>query len=832
MNLSTPAIGYGINVSNYEVIIDQNANWYELVIKVPSDSPDSGTYECSYFDTVASRKRAIMSIVLNVMRINESVTCNFNALPALNSNADEETEVVCTWTNMQPNTFYFDIGNGEVLLADIQYFDRIITRESFAGISSIDCILTLENNEVVTTPCSSSTGDAGITDGVVRVDPFVGELPEGSNATFSCTSGNLDKQSQVSWHVTYPESGDAVGQERLVEDQNLVTILHVQSSDQSILIECRVPLDDNTLVSSFASLRVVEATTPLVRRPPGESQTNRTTIPTTPNHNNEIAATQPLANSKQSNGAAVAAAVIILIIVLIVSIVIAIFIVRRKQKFKRVQSEIVDKESVAKPIQLQEIPHTAPNGSSQLYALSFKDKKSKRHHSADVDLLTVDETSTERSPSSSNGILSVGHSGSHDQIYAEPEAAAVTKSASLPFLDVSEYETISVKSDEQQKSHTLSTSSSSTNSNRRWTSQRMKKGNPGTPPRARHALSFRAPTASNPDVSSEYTKMTINRNIVPSDIKASSPKVSATLYAAADDPALQENKAVREDKQGNSDSVPDLSALYAKPDKRSTRDKKPSRCGKQGQAQQSHNEPALYAKPDKLVNRDSSKGGRSHSEDQVGVSTNNEYAEVCKVVRKPSKDDPEITDTYLSSLPGPFSGSFSGDVKGKNKSVSLHRETSTRSAPPKPLREKCQSEFIGSNTYSVVSDYEIMSKVVKETDEDNDYDECGNNQPVGRKSEYDHPNPIHLGQVANTLPRINETTQDSQDHDYSHIDDQRSRSMHRNYYSSVCDDDGAGRTNPAVVPPSPQYADINEAMYASVDDGDENSSDYYDSDFD
>ena len=58
------------------------------------------------------------------------------------------------------------------------------------------------------------------------------------------------------------ESGVQLSQDRLIEDQNHITIINVRANDHAILIECRVLFDDELMVSSFAALLVSERTAP------------------------------------------------------------------------------------------------------------------------------------------------------------------------------------------------------------------------------------------------------------------------------------------------------------------------------------------------------------------------------------------------------------------------------------------------------------------------------------------------------------------------------------------------------------------------------------------
>ena len=718
---------------------------------------DSSIYECGYEYGPNSKYGAIMATDVIVLSMADSHSCLFYKLPVLDSNPDSESEIVCTWSHTQTASSHFE-KSGETIEADLQYSDRIISRRNSADVTDdIDCVVVTQNNERISTPCTAD--NATNEEGVVRVDPFLSEIANGSDASFTCMVGNQDYQSGISWHVTY-DDGVEVGQERLNADQNVVTILNVQEGDESILVECRVPVE-NTQVSSFAALSVVEATVSPSRRPPGESQSNTTTVSTTPQQDGGFI-TQSTSPPEQKTVVIIAAIIIVVIIVILI-IIIIILVLRRRHK-----SSEDKKQSRKENTELRDIPHETHNGSSQLYALSFKDKRVRKHHSADV----ADDKSKQQSLSSSCGILNVQPSSSGERIYAEPDIGEtvssqkagltgfkppVVKSASLPLLDVSEYETISYECDDKRKANTLSalsvTSLSGSRSERRWTSQRFKKGTPETPPRARHAFSFRRPTVKNPNVSSEYTDMVVNRKSDPIEHVDSPPRISVT---------------------------------YAKPDKKKTGQKKTS--------------------PRKEEKENTG---------QTADNSNHEYADISKVVSKDEViDNEELIDTYLTSLPGPFCSPMVGSSEGKNKAASLHRMAS-RSAPPmKPQRGKCQSEFLGNAAYSMISDYEIMSEQIKESDEGNyDYDDLDNDDEFRPTSAYDQPRPVSRGQSLHSLTLMDECAKAPEvEGNYSE----------QNEYETITTQ-GNNHDISTTVPQSPGYADIAEMSYSSIDDFGSNS---------
>ena len=241
-----------------EVSIDRNTNRYDMILTRP-EVEDSWTYECGYEYGSRSNYGVIMTIVITVLSKADSQSCIFHQLPILPTSRDRETEVTCLWSHSKNVTAHFQKENGEIIGADLQYSDRIISRKNSVDVSDINCVALTLDNETISTSCTAN--NAASDQGLVRVDPFLAETVDGSNVSFTCTGGTQDYQSSISWHVAN-ESGVQLSQDRVIEDQNHITIINVRANDQATLIECRIPFAENLTVSSFAALLVVEPTTP------------------------------------------------------------------------------------------------------------------------------------------------------------------------------------------------------------------------------------------------------------------------------------------------------------------------------------------------------------------------------------------------------------------------------------------------------------------------------------------------------------------------------------------------------------------------------------------
>nr|XP_054755731.1 uncharacterized protein LOC129261709 [Lytechinus pictus] len=255
-----PSTGYGVDPENYEVIIDESQQIYELVIKSIDLSTESGTYERGY-DYGANRKYiSLASTTIYVRPFTESVSCHQYLLPSLGSEISHDYEVACSWTHSQAGVAHFDNNNGDSISVNLRVPGRIISRIQSQDTPGIICRFMLESDTSLTlnAPC---IGDN--TPGLVRVDPFVSEVALGSNSSFVCTSGNQNYSPEISWDVSVNGSEH---QERLVESGEVMSIVKVQAEDEDILVECQVRISQDVVVSSFASLRIVEVTTPPSRK--------------------------------------------------------------------------------------------------------------------------------------------------------------------------------------------------------------------------------------------------------------------------------------------------------------------------------------------------------------------------------------------------------------------------------------------------------------------------------------------------------------------------------------------------------------------------------------
>ena len=296
-----PSLGYGVDPENYKVIIDQSQQTYKLVILAINLSTEAGIYECGYekgpgrrYTPLASamiivspfqqyvevttppsrrfteekgpgrRYTSLAPATTNVSPFQQSVSCHQYRLSFLGSEVNQEFEVACSWAHGQPGEAYFDSSSGETIDVDLRFPGRIISRIESQDTPSIICRFLLDSDasSTVNAPCF---GDD--TPGLVRVDPFISEVTLGSSASFVCTSGNQNYSPEISWNVSIIGSDPRDSQDRLIENNDVLSILNVQDDDQDMLVECQVHISENLMVSSYASLRIVENTTPLSLTP-------------------------------------------------------------------------------------------------------------------------------------------------------------------------------------------------------------------------------------------------------------------------------------------------------------------------------------------------------------------------------------------------------------------------------------------------------------------------------------------------------------------------------------------------------------------------------------
>ena len=295
-----PSTGYGVDPDNYKVIVDQSQQIYKLVILAINLATEAGIYECGYEKGSGRRYTPLASAMITVTPFPESVNCHQFALSSLGSEVNQEFEVACFWAHSQPGEAYFDCSSGEAIDVDLRFPGRIISRIESQDSPSIICRFMLDSDASVTinTTC---IGDNIA--GLVRVDPFISEVALGSRASFVCTTTNQNYSPEISWNVSVNGSDLLDIQDRLIENNDVLSIVNVQDEDQDMLVECQVHISEDLMVSGYASLRIVEVTVPPSRRPPGKSQSDRTTDTTTmPNSIIEVVRpAPPNANSGMGN---------------------------------------------------------------------------------------------------------------------------------------------------------------------------------------------------------------------------------------------------------------------------------------------------------------------------------------------------------------------------------------------------------------------------------------------------------------------------------------------------------------------------------------------------
>ena len=330
-----PSTGYGVVPDNYKLIVDQSQQIYKLVILAINLATEAGIYDCGYDRGTSKIYTPLASAMITVTPFPESVSCHQFMLSSLGSEGNKEFEVSCSWTHSQPGEAHFDSSSGGTTDVDLRFPGRIISRIESRDTPSIICrfMLDSDTSSTVNAPCFGDN-----TPGLVRVDPFISKVTLGSSASFVCTSGNQTYSRKISWNVNVNGSDPLDCQDRLIENNDVLSIVHVQDDDQDMLVECQVHISEDLMVSGYASLRIVENTTPPSRRSPGETLSNRTTDRTT--QNSIIEVTRPL-TPRARGSLVIALAVIIpavipviLIFVIIKSFRISFFRNKRKIKCK------------------------------------------------------------------------------------------------------------------------------------------------------------------------------------------------------------------------------------------------------------------------------------------------------------------------------------------------------------------------------------------------------------------------------------------------------------------------------------------------------------------
>ena len=363
-----PLTGFGVDPDNYKVIIDQSQQTYKLVILAINLATEGGIYDCGYDRGTSKIYTPLASAMITVTPFPESVSCHQFLLSSLGSGVNQEFEVACSWTHSQPGEAHFDNSSGEAIDVDLRFPGRIISRIESQDAPSIICRFMLDSDASLTVnaPCIGEN-----TPGLVRVDPFISEVTLGSNTSFVCTSGNQNYSPEISWNVRVNGSDPLDIPDRLIENNDFLSIVNVQDDDQDMLVECQVHISEDLIVSSYATLRIVEVTTPPSRRPPGESQSNQTTDRTT-TQNGIIEVTRPLTPSTSGSMVIALTVVIIFVIAIIALIFIIVILFRRRNRRPLRRKDGEDKIHTYDTIELQKIPHTQHDGSSQLYAGIFQ----------------------------------------------------------------------------------------------------------------------------------------------------------------------------------------------------------------------------------------------------------------------------------------------------------------------------------------------------------------------------------------------------------------------------------------------------------------------------
>ncbi|XP_041463866.1 uncharacterized protein LOC121414882 [Lytechinus variegatus] len=250
-----PRTGYGVEFENYEVIIDESQQTYELVIKSIKLSTESGTYECGYNYGANRKYTPLATTTISVRPFTESVSCHQYLLPSLGSEISQEYEVACSWSHNQAGVANLYSDNGDSISVDLRLPGHIISRIQSRDTPGAFCRFMLESDTSLTfnAPC---IGDN--THRPVRVDPFVSKVALGSNSSFVCTSGNQNYSPEISLDVSVNGRDH---QERVFKSGEVLSIVNVQAEDEEILVECQVRISQDVVASSFGSLRIVEVTT-------------------------------------------------------------------------------------------------------------------------------------------------------------------------------------------------------------------------------------------------------------------------------------------------------------------------------------------------------------------------------------------------------------------------------------------------------------------------------------------------------------------------------------------------------------------------------------------
>lgn len=642
-----------VDPDNYLVNVDDEQQTYELVFYSAQVVPDDSLYQCGYQYGQNTLYKPLATAYLTVLPQEYSFTCDYLHLPPPEVGASAEVEVSCVWNRDVVALRAAFQRNGEDMLPDVMFPDRIIGRTKLSSVNEnvmLSCTVVFDLNDSmrsVTKSCSNSDRSSAGNRGIIRVDPFINEVALGSDAVFSCTNGDQSSVQTKFWNIVnmtniFLSVGDRIN------NGTRITISNVHKEDENLLVECRAILQgDDVWVSSFATIRVVSSSTTDLQsslRP-----TSRYEI-TTINSNSTIEMTKsPNATGRTRK---IIVAIILIFLVIVTIVIIIVVLMRRRKRSLSVQANRSKPYSITYGTNSSKnVPHVSVNEGQLTYAVSFKDKRARNGK-------TIGESDHCRGApeGSSTGSMSELTKVRHGQ-RSEPSGNTmnnISRFRSLPGLDDTDYEIVSHEDVEEcqvPRSRSM-TSLHSSSSNRRWTSQKLRMSTLRTPPRGRRALSYRKPSLNNdPHVSSEYAQMSIK------------------------------SKAEADAVDGSDPSKPF----------------------------------PVYAKPDKTKKTNRHKKTREH---KPNLERENSYA-ISAITSRDSSDtcnNGGILNERPSHLAPPHPTRFmKKDIKG----TSLYGASLSSSAPPKPKRGKCQSQFLGDTAYSVVSDYEIMahqSKIKNQND--------------------------------------------------------------------------------------------------------------------
>ena len=364
------------NSGDYDLVVDEDEQTYELVFNRVSEAADDSWYECGYQYGQNIKYETLARVYLTVLPEEYSFSCQYWHLPLAGADADPEVEVACVWNREVVMTVAdANFGSSGVKLApDLRYSDRIISRMELDSVDdSVDiiCEIVFDRNGSsvsVKESCSNAYGTDD-TDGIIRVDPFINEVLPGSEAEFKCTESEESTVLSKFWQeVNMTHSVLSEGQ--VIGNKSSITISRVNKGDEVLLIVCRGRADlsgTTTLVNSFGGIRVIS---PSTIAPPSTLPSVPATHTTLTTHTTDTRTPSPDGIGRTIK---IIAAVSVIFLIIVFIIVIIILVVRREKRARlpreKGRSDIVVSYGTNNP------EYFTRNGTEQKFAAPIQDSE-------------------------------------------------------------------------------------------------------------------------------------------------------------------------------------------------------------------------------------------------------------------------------------------------------------------------------------------------------------------------------------------------------------------------------------------------------------------------